>query len=191
MSYYRKTHQAARYETPELFKLTKISHEERLENLFILLINGTNKIASILPTDMLDLLFNEELSPVIFDHTPEVKNHASVVVNQLCIVVWEVEKEVKWFIGYVKEIFEDGYTVEPLDQSPSTLNDFWNYPSPDDIQTASEEQIIPCKIDGDWEPTIAHKDAPAPHPLTQLAPLFKIFFSPSVFSVPPPFKVFR
>ena len=105
--------------------------------------------------------------------------------------MWEVEKEVKWFIGYVKEIFEDGYTVEPLDQSPSTLNDFWNYPSPDDIQTASEEQIIPCKIDGDWEPTIAHKDIPAPHPLTQLAPLFKIFFSPSVFSVPPPFKVFR
>ena len=151
MSYNRKTHQAARYEKPELFKLTKISHE-RLENLFTLLINGTNKIASILPTDMLDLLFNEELSPVIFDHTPEVKNHVSVVVNQLCIVVWEVEKEVKWFIGYVKEISEDEYTVEHLDQSPSTQNDFWNYPSPDDIQTVSEEQIIPCKTDGDWEP---------------------------------------
>ena len=91
MSYYRKTHQAARYETPELFKLTKISHEERLENLFVLLSNGTNKIASILSTSMLDLPTNEELWHVIFDHTSEVKNHASVVdVNQLCIVVWEV-----------------------------------------------------------------------------------------------------
>ena len=84
LSYYRKTHQAARYETPELFKLTKISHEERLENLFVLLSNGTNKIASISSTAMLDLPTNEELSRVIFDHTPEVKNHASVVdVNQL------------------------------------------------------------------------------------------------------------
>ena len=63
---------------------------------------------------MLDLLFNEELSPVIFDHTLEVKNHVSVVVNQLCIGVWEVEKEVKWFIIYVKEIWENGYTVEHL-----------------------------------------------------------------------------
>ena len=154
LSYYRKTHQAARYEAPELFKLTKISHEERLENLFVLLSNGTNKIASISSTAMLDLPTNEELSRVIFDHTPEVKNHASVVdVNQLCIVVWEVEKEVKWFIGYVKEILEDGYTVEHLHQSPCTQNDFWNYPSPDDVQTIYEEQLIPFKIDEDWEPT--------------------------------------
>ena len=85
LSYYRKTHQAARYETPELFKLTKISHEdERLENLFVLLTNETNKIASILSTAMLDLPTNEELSRVIFDHTPEVKNQVSVIdVNQL------------------------------------------------------------------------------------------------------------
>ena len=42
LSYYRKTHQAERYETPELFKLTKISHEETPENL-VLLSNGTSK----------------------------------------------------------------------------------------------------------------------------------------------------
>ena len=72
---------------------------------------------------------------------------------KFCIVVWEVEKEVKWFIGYVKEILEDGYIVEHLHRSPSTQNDFWNYPSPGDIQTLSKEQIIPCQIDGDWEPT--------------------------------------
>ena len=59
----------------------------------------------------------------------------------------------KKFIDYVKEILEDGYTVEHLHLSPSTQNDFWNYPSPGDIQTVSEEQIKPCKIDGDWEPT--------------------------------------
>ena len=54
---------------------------------------------------MLDLPTNEQLSCVMFDQTSEVKNHVSVVdVNQLCIVVWEFKKEVKWFIGYVKEI---------------------------------------------------------------------------------------
>ena len=56
---------------------------------------------------MLDLPTNEELSCVIFDHAPEVKNYVSVAdANQLCIVVWEVEKEVEWFTGYVKEILE-------------------------------------------------------------------------------------
>ena len=94
LSYYRKTHQAERYETPELFKLTKISQDERLENLFVLLNNGTNKVASTSSTAMLDLPTNEELSRVICDHSPEVKNHVSVAdINQLCIVVWEVEKE--------------------------------------------------------------------------------------------------
>ena len=76
-----------------------------------------------------------------------------MLINYICIVVWEVEKEVKWFIGYVKEILEDGYTVEHLHQSPSTQNDFWNYPSPDDVQTIYEEQLIPFKIDEDWERT--------------------------------------
>ena len=88
---------------------------------------------------MLNLPTDEELYHVIFDYTPGVKNHLSVVdVNQLWIVVWEVEKEEKWFIGYVKEVLKDGYTVEHLHWSPSTQNDFWNYPSPDDIQTVSK-----------------------------------------------------
>ena len=43
LSDYRKTHQAERYETPNLSKLTKISHEERLENLLVLLSNKTNQ----------------------------------------------------------------------------------------------------------------------------------------------------
>ena len=72
---------------------------------FLLLSTGNNKIASIFSTAMLDLPTNEQLSCVMFDHTSEVKNHVSVVdVNQLCIVVREFKKEVKWFIGYVKEI---------------------------------------------------------------------------------------
>ena len=45
-------------------------------------------IASTSSIAMLDVPTNEELSHVIFDHTPEVKNH-------VIVVVWEVEKEVK------------------------------------------------------------------------------------------------
>ena len=59
LPYYRKTHQAERYDTPEIFKLTKISHEETLENL-ALLTNGTSKRASTSST-MLDSPTNEEL----------------------------------------------------------------------------------------------------------------------------------
>ena len=56
LSYYRKNHQVERYETPEHFK--PISHEERLENLFVPISNGTNKIASTSSTAMLDLPIN-------------------------------------------------------------------------------------------------------------------------------------
>ena len=67
--------------------------------------------------------------------------------------LWQVKKEVQWFIGYVREILNGGYTVEHLHQSPSTQNNLQNYPSPDDKQSSSEEHIITCKTDGDWEPT--------------------------------------
>ena len=67
-----------------------MSHKGRLDNVFVLLSNGTNKIASTSSTAMLGLPTNEELSYVTFDHTPEVKNHASVVdLNLLCVVVWK------------------------------------------------------------------------------------------------------
>ena len=58
--HYRKIHQAERYEKPELFKRTKISLEEKLENLFVLPSNENNKTASVLSTAMLDLPTNEE-----------------------------------------------------------------------------------------------------------------------------------
>ena len=54
---------------------------------------------------------------------------------------------------YAKEKLEDGYTLEYFHRTPSIQDDFCNYRSPDNIQTVSEKQIIPCKIDGDWEPT--------------------------------------
>ena len=109
LSYYRKTHQAERYETSKPFKLTKISHKERLEDLSVLLSDWTNKIASTSSAAILDLPTNEELSRVIFDHTLDVKNKVSIVdVYQLWILVWVVGKDVKWFIGYLNEMLKDG-----------------------------------------------------------------------------------
>ena len=74
-------------------------------------------------------------------------------MNQLCIVVWEVEDEVKWFVGYVKERLDTGrYIIEHLHRFPGKHDDFWNYPGIGDTQTVSDEQIIPCKVHGDWKP---------------------------------------
>ena len=76
-----------------------------------------------------------------------------VQVGELCVVVWEVEKDANWFLGYVNEKLNNNFVVEHLHRYPNKQNDFWKYPTPDDIQTVSEDQIIPCKIDGDWEST--------------------------------------
>ena len=59
LSYYRNTHKADRYATPELFKVAKIPHEERLENLFILLSDNRSS------TSIIDLPTNKEVLCVI------------------------------------------------------------------------------------------------------------------------------
>ena len=95
-------------------------NEERLENLFVLL-SGTNKVqASNSSMAMLDLPTNEELLGAICNHVPNGKTVSSVTdVNQLCILVWEVEDEVKCFFRYVKERLDNGrYFIEHLHRFP-------------------------------------------------------------------------
>ena len=154
LSYYRKTHQSEKHNVPELFKLTKISHEERLENLFILL-SDEKRIASMSSAAILDLPTNEEVSQAINGvSTSQPKNNETITLNQICVVVWAIGKQVEWFIGYVNEKKDvDSYIIEHLHRYVDDQHEYWKHPVVADMQTVSEDQIIPCKVDGEWEST--------------------------------------
>lgn len=123
---------------PELFKLIRITHEERLENLFILL-SDNNPIATSasivdLPTD------NDALQIVnAMNNVPTTTvdlPHSDIQLNEIRIIFWNVNKGVEWFVGYVKEKETDGksYIVEHLEWVVAE-NDFqWKYPVLDDTQ---------------------------------------------------------
>ena len=70
----------------------------------------------------------------------------------MCVTVWDVDGEPVWFIGYVKDALnDDEFMVEHLHRVASEKDDYWKYPLIDDTQKITTEQILPCKVDGDWD----------------------------------------
>ena len=105
---------------PTLFKIM-IPHNEHLENLLVLL--GDN---SCIPTSshasVLDLPINDDLSNFLDCVTENVQKNS--LVNEMCVVVW-MEEEVQWYLGFVcKDIGDDEYLVEHLEQHPPSQNNF-------------------------------------------------------------------
>ena len=156
LSYYCKTHQSEKNMDPSLFKIM-ISHEEHLENLLVLL-GDNNSVATGTSASVLDLPTNEELAQNVLtiskgslDTLPPTTAPTISRINEMCVVVW-LEDKPKWYIGYVIEELGDGrYRIEHLHRVSNSQDDFWGNPTNDDIQEVQEEQIIQCKVLGEWE----------------------------------------
>jgi len=127
------------------FRLNKISHDEKLENLTILLagddMNVTNSTTCDLPS-------NEDVLKVInnIDQpcTSQTSFRHNLAINELCVSVWQNSvKEYVWYIGYVKEITDDGYVIDYMIPSRDSVLK-WKYPDSEDVQTAEDAQIVPC-----------------------------------------------
>ena len=129
----------------DLFKIM-IPHSERLENLMVLL-GDNDSIATSMQASVLDLASNQDLSEALLK--PVVTERR--LINEMCVVVWQEEDGLQWYLGFVcKELEDNKYRVEHLERYPSTQNDFWRHPQDDDIQDVSKEQILPFKVDGGW-----------------------------------------
>ena len=154
MAYYCRTHRMDKIARPALFKQNGISHEEKLENLAILLDDDNISCGSVV-----DLPTNEQVVVALSlppDHQAQtpVKKAAALGINQLCAVVWKnSEAEYEWYIGYVTAIEEGTYTVDHLHRKVKTLDTEWKYPSREDVQQAEEEQIVQCPVEGEWDIT--------------------------------------
>ena len=102
LTYYRNTHRSEVVASPLLFKLNKVSHEERLTNLCILL-GGMSHSLTKLPD-------NHNALSALRSNNQEVDNEESSIlhINDICITLWLEGKEKQWYIGYCKEINDDG-----------------------------------------------------------------------------------
>ena len=86
-------------------------------------------------------------------NTTIANNAASPLsLNELCIAVWQNSvNKYDWYIGYIKEINDEGYVIDHMHQAVKGSALHWIYPKLEDIQTTKKEQIVPCKVIGEWD----------------------------------------
>ena len=149
LAYYRTTHKNDLKTHPELCRLNKITHEERMENLLILL-SGDNAASG----SVADLPTNADALAVL-QGTEVVSNiRTSLNINDICVVVWCMDEQWNWFVGYIKDKLNDEqYIADHLERLQPGNNTRWRYPMTEDMQTIFHEQIVPIEINGDWKIT--------------------------------------
>ena len=160
MSYYVHTHKTNKIANKDLFRLNKISYEEMLENLIILLDGekheSTATVANLPSND-------DVLKSMSLQSTPAVVTASTPtdLVDTMCVVVWDDDRgdSYSWYLGYIKKYHGDGiYEIDHLTRSLKTSDKKWKYPSSPDIQLAHFEQIVPSiDIEGQWDIEISRK----------------------------------
>ena len=107
LSYYIRTHESRRRANPSLFKIM-ITHEERLENLLILL-GGNDNVATSPSSSIVDLPTLDELR----EELGTTLEKRSSRVNEMCVVAW-LEDKPRWYLGYVTKKVDALFTVDHL-----------------------------------------------------------------------------
>ena len=153
MSYYVHTHRSNKILNKSLFRLNKISYEEMLENLIILLDGekheSTATIAN-LPTNKTVLDSMSENSKLKKQEAPVPEK----LINTMRVVVWSDGASYSWYLGYIKKEHcenRDTYEVDHLSRIVRSSDTKWKYPSTPDVQQVHREQIIKCDIVGQWD----------------------------------------
>ena len=149
MSYYAHTHKADKIGNRDLFRILGISFDEMLENLTILLdddgCSGSATVAN-LPTN--DDVMKTIKNPTTSTPTPT----SSAEVNELCVVVWQEQSGYEWYLGYIQNRCPDGkLSVDHLHRELKNSDSKWKYPTREDVQEVDPEQIVQCKVQGDWD----------------------------------------
>ena len=135
MAYYAQTHKQEKIQTPDLFRINKITYEEKLENLIILL-SDENHVGTALITNLLSN--NDVLKALCTSKDKDPAPTQVLKVNQLCAVIWKgQQQQYNWYVGCIKDIDSDTCTIDHLERLAHGSNKFWHYPQVEDIQTAA------------------------------------------------------
>ena len=97
-SYTTSTHIVQKSSPPNLFKINKVSHDEKLSNLCILL-NGQSTSFQVLPK-------NEDALKIIRHNAPldekevQVEKKNVVEIGQIRVTLWKEGVHDVWYVGY-------------------------------------------------------------------------------------------
>ena len=103
MAYFAHTYCSDKLQRPDLYKLNRISFEEKLETLLVLSPGDSEQSTA----NIANLPNNQDVMKFISNFlAPQKTNRTgNITVNQLCVTVWLNEEDnYGWYIGYVKEI---------------------------------------------------------------------------------------
>ena len=154
LAYYVHTHQEERAYHPELFRQVKISIDEKVENLCLLL-SGTATSPLSTASNQVSIPTNED-ALALLNHQPI--QLSLFEANELCVTMWWEKDTVVWYIGYFKSaVSANQYMVEHLVRKVQGSNVFWIHadkPSADEVE---DEQILKrangsrvC-VNGQWD----------------------------------------
>jgi hypothetical protein len=147
------THRSNKILNKSLFRLNKISYEEMLENLIILLDGEKHESTATVA----NLPTNKTVLDSMSENSKLKKQEAPVpvkLINTMCVVVWSDGASYSWYLGYIKKEHcenRDTYEVDHLSRIVRSSDTKWKYPSTPDVQQVHREQIIKCDIVGQWD----------------------------------------
>ena len=146
LTYYRNTHRSEVIASPNLFKLNKVSHEERLTNLCILL-GGMSNTVTRLPDN------RDALSALRENSEGGCDEELSILqVNDTCVTLWLEGSTKQWYIGYCKEVNDNGtFEVDHIHRVKSNSNLIWKFPFRSDLCNVHPEQVLKCDVVGEWD----------------------------------------
>ena len=147
LTYYKHTHRSEVITNSPLFKLIRVTHEERLNNLMILLNQQAVQISRIpKKSDALNFLRNGD------QHISDNTEAPTLESGEACRTLWNEGEVLKWYIGYFTKVKNnDLFEVEHVQTCEKASNLKWKYPSKPDIQSVTPEQILDCSVIGEWK----------------------------------------
>ena len=75
-------------------------------------------------------------------------------INDNCIIAWDINGTWKWFVAYITEkLDDDQYVADHLERCLSNNHFQWRYPNQEDKHTINKVQVVPVKVEGDWNVT--------------------------------------
>ena len=140
LTYYKHTHHSENIAAPSLFKLNKISHEERLSNLCILL-NGQSTSFTTLK-GALQVIQNNNQNQT----TNSIDNELTIDIGQPCVTLWRENDIETWYVGYCIEVNDNVVTVEHIRRTGKCSNLKGKYPTKIGIASVDNDQILDCEV---------------------------------------------
>ena len=156
IQYQRVTHPRDADIRRELYKVNKLTIDEMVENLTVILCEdrGVDEAVVFPCEDEVMEILRGKTTPngnTIVEETMSADG-LPFKPNETLAVIWDRRKVRRWYIGfYIDTNGDETFRVDHLDRAGAG-DKYWKRPTGyDDIQDTSEEQVVPVDVRGEWD----------------------------------------